>query len=78
MNSRNLLLTVLEIESLRSECQHGQLRAVFWLADFSLYLHRVEGARDQYGASFFSAFNKFTFLIKFLFLLIASDLVGFF
>jgi hypothetical protein len=37
MNSGNLLLTVLEIESLRSECQHGQVRAVFWLTDFSLY-----------------------------------------
>ena len=34
LNNRNLCLTVLEAGSPRSGCQHGQVRALFWVADF--------------------------------------------
>ena len=59
INNRNVLLTALVAESLRLGCQHGQLGAFFWGADFSLYPHMVEGARVLPWASFIRALISF-------------------
>lgn len=53
MSNRNLFLTALEVGNLRSGCQPGQMRVLFWVADFSLDLHIVEGgASVPSGVSF--------------------------
>lgn len=46
-----LFLTGLEAGSLRPACQHGWVRAVFHVADFS-YPHMAEGASGLCGVSF--------------------------
>ena len=43
------MITVLEAGSLRSGCQHGQVRTPFLVKDFSLYPHIVEGDRALLG-----------------------------
>lgn len=47
INSRNLLLKVLEPGSLKPGSQHGLVRVLFWVADFFLYPHVAERARDS-------------------------------
>ena len=49
INNRNTFLTVLEVGSLRSGCQHGLVRVPFWVADFLLYPYIAEGAREPCG-----------------------------
>lgn len=51
-NNRNLILTVVEAESLRSGCRHGGGKALFWTADFSLYPHMVKGLGTSVGSLF--------------------------
>lgn len=46
-NGRNLFLTVLEAGSLRSGCQQGWVRALFWAADVSVSSH----GRSRQGTS---------------------------
>ena len=41
INKKHLLLIVLEFGSPKSGCQHGQMKALFWTADF-LYPHITE------------------------------------
>lgn len=43
VNSRDLLLSVLEAGSLRSGCWHGWMRALFWAAGFSSVLPWKKG-----------------------------------
>lgn len=50
-NSRNLLLVVLEGESSRTGCQHGWVRAIFWVSDFSVHPYMGKVARDLPGAT---------------------------
>ena len=52
VNNRNLFLTVLEARSLKSGCQCGWMRALFWVSDFSLCLHVAEGMRELCVVSF--------------------------
>ena len=52
IKNRNFFLTVLQTVSLKSGCQYGQMRALFWVVDFSLYAHMVGGAREFCGALF--------------------------
>ena len=54
-----LLLTILEAGSLRSGCQHGQVRALFQVSDF-LCPHIVKGGREFCGVSFIRALISFT------------------
>lgn len=42
LNNKYLHLTVMENGSLRLRCQHGHVRALFWVTDFWLYLHMVQ------------------------------------
>lgn len=51
INDSNSFLTVLEAESLRSECPHGVVRALFGVVDFSLCPHMVEGERELSGVN---------------------------
>ena len=46
---------VLESGRARSGCQPGWVKALFKAADFSLYLHMVEGVRELFGTSFIRA-----------------------
>lgn len=55
INSKNLLHMVLESGLTRKGCQHGQVRALFRDADFSLYPHMAAEARNLSGASFIKA-----------------------
>lgn len=55
INIRNVFLTVLEVESLRSRYQHGGVRTLFQVSEFLLCHHMVEGARKPSGASFIRA-----------------------
>lgn len=45
INNRNLFLAVHEAGNLWSGCQHGWVRVLFQVADFSLCHHVVEGSR---------------------------------
>lgn len=40
--------------------QHGQERVLFWVADFPLYPHMEERAKDLSGTSFIKALKPFT------------------
>lgn len=53
INNRNFFLIVLKAGSPRSACQHGQVRALFQVADFLLYVHMAEGAQDLCGVFLF-------------------------
>ena len=53
------MITVLEAGSLRSGCQHGQVRTPFLVKDFSLYPHIVEGERELSWASSIRALIPF-------------------
>ena len=44
INNKNVFLTVLEAESLRSGCQHGQVMTLF-----PVYLHLEEGGANPLG-----------------------------
>ena len=52
MNSRNVFLMVLEAGSLRSPYQHGWVRVLFWVSDFSLCPHMAELAVELSGISY--------------------------
>ena len=52
MNSRNVFLMVLEAGSLRSQYQHGWVRVLFWVADFTLCPHMAELAVELSGISY--------------------------
>lgn len=45
INNGNLVFTVVEAESQRLECQHGQVRVFFWAAQSLLCLHIVKGVQ---------------------------------
>ena len=47
LSSRHLFLKVLEAEVLSSGCQKGCVRALFWVADLSMYPHMVEVNTDS-------------------------------
>ena len=44
-----LVFRIPETESLRSECQHSRVRALFLIEDFTVYLH-VGGTNTLSGA----------------------------
>lgn len=54
-NSRNILLTVLEAVSPKSECHHSGMRTLFQVTDFSLYPYMMEEAREFCGIPFIKA-----------------------
>ena len=58
INNRNLLLTVLEAESLRTECQPGHVRALVQVTYFSLYPHVVEGDKGALLSLFYKGINS--------------------
>lgn len=55
INSRKLLLTILEAVKSDSGGQHAWMRALFLVTDFSFPAHMEEGAREFSGASFMRA-----------------------
>jgi hypothetical protein len=59
INSRNLLLTVLEPGNSRSGCQHDGVRALFQVTHFFLYPHVVERARELWNISFVKSLIPF-------------------
>ena len=62
LNNRSGFLSVFQAGSLTLECQHHQVRALFWAADFLLYPHMAEESRDLSGVSFIKtliAFKRF-------------------
>lgn len=58
---RNLFLKVLEVRSPQSRCQQGWVlvRSPSWVAEFSLYPHVEEGARESRGSLFHQAVMSF-------------------
>ena len=51
-DNRSLFFTVLEAGNLKSGCQYGQSRALFWVSEFSPYPHMAEQAGELSWASF--------------------------
>ena len=52
INDRNLFLTVQEAGGPRLACQHGWVRALFWVVELSLCSHIAEGTRELFEVSF--------------------------
>ena len=48
----HLFITVLKAGSVRTGFQHGGVRPLFWVADFSLYGHMLEGVKKLSGEHF--------------------------
>lgn len=59
INKRYSFLTVLGNRSLRAGCQYGQARALSWVSDLWLYLHRMEAERRLCRAPFIRALISF-------------------
>lgn len=59
INKRYSFLTVLENRSLRAGCQHGLARALSWVSDLWLYLHRMEAERRLCRVPFITALISF-------------------
>lgn len=55
----NAFLTALEAGSSRSMCQHGPVRTLVQVTEFSLCPHVVEGAREFSGAVLVRAIISF-------------------
>lgn len=52
-SNRNLFRIPLESGSLRPGCQPGQMKASFWVSDFSLYFYLAGGIRELFRVFFF-------------------------
>ena len=57
ISSRYSIITVPEARSLGSGSQHGQERVLFWVKDFSLCPHAMEGARGLSRVSLIRTVN---------------------
>ena len=60
INNRNIFPTLLVVGNLKSEYQHGEVRALFWAADFSLYPCMAEAEKEVLSGLFYKGTNPFT------------------